>query len=131
MRSFYAGYCAAVYVGFIVFVLVELREHSSPLLFASLFLTIWPLLAMLLGYEGVMHVASDYEKKHDEEPPSTWKNAMAHGMAAGVVVSIVAMLCIWIPPIKSVFLLAVPLLGWAFVPGLAAWISIKRARSGS
>jgi len=127
MRTFYIAYCITVYVGYIIFVAVELlKGHTNALAFAFFFLTIWPLLTMFVGYEGLIHVKSEYIKKTNSGSiPMNWNKAIRDGAMAGVIVIISGMLCIW-SSINSIWLFAIPIIAALIAPGIMGSISINR-----
>lgn len=125
MKAYYAGYCGAIYVGFVVVVVIGSSGHPDPLLFALLFLTLWPLVIMLMGYEGVMHVGHEYEKRHGAPPPRAWERAAIDGVLCGVIVWTVSALAFLMPNV-GLWFLAVPLAMAYLAPGIGLSISLRR-----
>lgn len=56
---FITGYGAAIWAGFLIFVLCMLPGHSYPGMFAGVFLTLWPLLTTCFGLESLLAVGKD------------------------------------------------------------------------
>lgn len=93
MTSFYFGYGAGIYVGFIAFVALNVSGNSEPLLFALLFLTIWPMAAMMVGYEPMIHFEADYEKTRQRKLPVRWAGGIRDGIVTGLIVSAISLAC--------------------------------------
>ena len=128
MTRFYSGYGAAIYAGFMVFVALNVSGHPEPLLFALLFLTIWPLIAIMLGYEPMIHYEADYEKKHQRKPPERWIGGIRDGIVTGLIVSAIALACERMLQ-DSLWFLAPPTLGLLLGPFLGVQLSLWRFKS--
>jgi hypothetical protein len=128
MTPFYSGYGAAIYAGFIAFVALNISGHPEPLLFALLFLTIWPLVAIMAGYEPIIHFEADHERTHHRKPPDRWMGGIRDGVATGLVVSAISLTCERMLQ-HSLWFLAPPLLGLLLGPYVGVKVSLWRFRS--
>jgi hypothetical protein len=123
MPTFYKGYSFSVYLAFVIFVAKESQEHPDPFTFALLFLTIWALLTILVGYQGVIHAQTEFKQKHESDLPMTWPNSLAHGIACGIVFGIMSLSIVWSPSFNPVYL-GIPVFYALFGPGFGLTASI-------
>lgn len=125
MKAFYLGYTCAAYAGFVVFVLFNIVGHPEPLVFALLFLTIWPLVGIMAGYEPMIHIEAEYEQKNGQKPPARWNGSVRDGLATGFVASLISLLCFWQLE-RSLWFLAPPAIAALFGPAAGAQFSLRR-----
>lgn len=127
MKAFYLGYTCAAYAGFVAFVVLNIAGHPEPLLFALLFLTIWPLAGIMAGYEPMINLDADYERKNGQKAPARWEGGFRDGLATGLVVSLISLLCLWQLE-RSLWLLVPPVITALLGPATGAHFSLKRLK---
>jgi 4-hydroxybenzoate polyprenyltransferase len=127
MKTFFRGYSCAVYVGFVLFVLLNIADHPEPLLFGLLFLTIWPLAGIMMGYEPIIHIEAEHERKNGQKAPARWEWSFRDGLITGIVTSLLSLLCFFQLE-QSLWLLAPPVIAAYFGPAVGLQLSLRRLK---
>ena len=125
MKAYYTGYSAAVFAGFVLYAVTHLPEDSSPLLFLLLFLTIWPLITIMVGYEPIIHLEFAHEKKTGSKPPKRWNGDVRDGAITGSIFAVILLVCMSQAE-RSWWFWGVPVVAAFVSPVIGAQFSLRR-----
>jgi hypothetical protein len=96
--------------------------------FALVFLTIWPLVGIMAGYEPIIHIEAEYAQKKGQKPPGRYEGSFRDGLATGLVASLISLLCLWQLE-RSLWFLVPPVIAALFGPAVGVHYSLRRLKN--